>query len=69
MLILIIIPILYYFIFTDAKNKIEFQMSLCLVCDASWVSVPKYLELMYMARNFIVNIDPSGLHPGVHTST
>lgn len=44
-------------------------MSLCLISDASWISVPKYLELMYMARTFVVKIDPSGLHPGVHTST
>lgn len=53
----------------DAEKKVNFQMSLCLTSDAPWVSVPKYLELMYMARNFNIKIDPSGLHPGVHTTT
>lgn len=57
------------FILTDAEKKINFQMSLCLTSDVSWVSVPKYLELMYMSRNFNIKIDPSGLHPGVHTTT
>lgn len=55
--------------FADASKKIDFQLSLCLVCDALWVSVPKYLELMYMARTFSVKIDPSGLNTGVHTAT
>lgn len=44
-------------------------MSLCLVSDAPWVTVPKYLELMYMVRNFYVKVDPNGLRPGVHTTT
>ncbi|XP_050538045.1 tripeptidyl-peptidase 2 [Daktulosphaira vitifoliae] len=53
----------------DAQKKINFQISLCLVCDASWVQVPKHLELMYMSRNFNVKIDPSGLPTGVHGAT
>jgi len=53
----------------DAEKKINFQMSLCLTTDVSWVSVPKYLEQMYMIRTFNVKVDPSGLHPGVHTTT
>lgn len=53
----------------DADKKINFQMSLCLTSDVSWVTVPMYLELMYMARNFNIKVDPSGLHPGVHTTT
>lgn len=44
-------------------------MSLCLTSDAPWVTVPKYLELMYMARTFNIKIDPSGLSSGVHTTT
>jgi len=44
-------------------------MSLCLTSDVSWVSVPKYLELMYMLRSFNIKVDPSELHPGVHTTT
>ncbi|KAF0761001.1 tripeptidyl-peptidase 2 [Aphis craccivora] len=63
---LIILSFINYF---DAEKKINFQMSLCLTSDVSWVSVPKYLELMYMSRNFSIKIDPSGLHPGVHTTT
>lgn len=54
---------------TEPQNKIDFQMRLCFTCDASWVSVPKYLELMYMVRNITVSINPSGLHCGVHTTT
>ncbi|XP_050432154.1 tripeptidyl-peptidase 2 [Adelges cooleyi] len=53
----------------DAQKKINFQISLCLVCDAPWVQVPTHLELMYMSRNFSVKVTPSGLPDGVHTST
>lgn len=55
--------------FSAPEKKVEFQMSLCLTSDAPWVIVPKYLELMYMSRNFSVKIDPSGLRPGVHSTT
>lgn len=64
-----ILKINFHINITAADKKIDFQLSLCLTSDAPWVSVPKYLELMYMMRNFNVKIDPSGLHPGVHTTT
>lgn len=69
LVIIEVLLICIHIIYTDAEKKIGFQMSLCLVSDAPWINVPKYLELMYMVRNFNVKIDPSGLRPGVHTTT
>lgn len=57
------------FFVSDKVKKIDFQLSLCLVCDAPWVHVPNHLELMYMARIFNIKVDPSGLDTGVHTTT
>lgn len=61
-------------VFLDSDNmasekKIDFQMSLALVCDASWVSCPPYLEMMNIQRMFSVNVDPSGLPEGVHRTS
>lgn len=67
--VIIVEPVFLNNIDVDADRKINFQMSLCLTSDVSWVLVPKYLELMYMARNFNIKVDPSGLSPGVHTTT
>ncbi|XP_008182784.3 tripeptidyl-peptidase 2 [Acyrthosiphon pisum] len=67
--VIIVEPVFLNNVDVDADRKINFQMSLCLTSDVSWVLVPKYLELMYMARNFNIKVDPSGLSPGVHTTT
>ncbi|XP_039278356.1 tripeptidyl-peptidase 2 isoform X2 [Nilaparvata lugens] len=61
-------------IFLDSDNmasekKIDFQMSLALACDASWVSCPSYLEMMNIQRVFSVKVDPSGLPEGVHRTS
>ncbi|KFM79321.1 Tripeptidyl-peptidase 2, partial [Stegodyphus mimosarum] len=50
----------------DAERKINFCMNLKIVCDATWVSVPSTLYLMYTSRSFAIRIDPCGLSPGEH---
>lgn len=50
----------------DAASKIQFNIRLSLACNASWVQVPKHLDLMLMARGFSVKVDPTGLAVGVH---
>ena len=50
----------------DAVSKIVFNLQLALTCSASWVQIPKHLDLMFMARGFSIKVDPSALPPGVH---
>uniref|UniRef100_T1IXT2 Tripeptidyl-peptidase 2 n=1 Tax=Strigamia maritima TaxID=126957 RepID=T1IXT2_STRMM len=47
-------------------NKIAFNVNLCLICEAAWVSCPDHLNLMYTSRVFVVKVDPRGLPEGVH---
>ncbi|XP_044020581.1 tripeptidyl-peptidase 2 isoform X2 [Aphidius gifuensis] len=54
---------------TDASCKINFNIRLSLVCDASWVQFPSHFELMNMSRSFTVRIDAVKLPSGVHTTT
>lgn len=53
----------------DPQIKINFTMHLVLVCDAYWVSIPKYFELINSTREFAVRVDPTALLPGVHAAT
>lgn len=41
-------------------------MNLVLICDASYVTCPTHLNLMYTARTFVIKIDPRALPFGVH---
>ncbi|PNF43825.1 Tripeptidyl-peptidase 2 [Cryptotermes secundus] len=54
---------------TDPSKKIGFGIKLTLVCSEPWVECPSHLDLMNIARMFTVQIDPTGLPPGVHTSS
>ncbi|XP_076246823.1 tripeptidyl-peptidase 2-like isoform X2 [Calliopsis andreniformis] len=54
---------------TDPARKIEFNLKLTLVCDASWVQFPTHLDLMHMARTFAIRIDASNLPEGVHATS
>ncbi|XP_070539380.1 tripeptidyl-peptidase 2-like isoform X2 [Ptychodera flava] len=51
---------------TDPREKIAFNLHLCLVSDATWLTVPNHLELMNSARSFSVKVDPAGLNEGAH---
>lgn len=46
--------------------KINFNLKLTLACDAPWVKLPTYLDLMNMARSFPIRIEPEALPPGAH---
>ncbi|XP_020282375.1 tripeptidyl-peptidase 2 isoform X2 [Pseudomyrmex gracilis] len=53
----------------DPQRKIDFNLKLSLVCDASWVQYPVHLDLMHMPRGFSVRVDASNLSEGVHTTS
>lgn len=53
---------------SEADKKIQFQMSLVLVCSASWVQHPTHLEVMNLPRAISIRVDPTGLSPGVHNT-
>ncbi|XP_014283046.1 tripeptidyl-peptidase 2 isoform X1 [Halyomorpha halys] len=53
----------------DSREKLGFQMSLALGCSEPWVSHPKHVEMTNIARSIQVHVDPTGLAPGVHTTT
>ncbi|XP_012257165.2 tripeptidyl-peptidase 2 [Athalia rosae] len=66
-------PITVEPIFLDSENvdparKINFNLRLSLVSDASWVQFPTHLDLMHMPRAFAVRVDPSSLSEGVHAT-
>nr|XP_012225494.1 PREDICTED: tripeptidyl-peptidase 2 [Linepithema humile] len=50
----------------DPARKIDFNLKLTLVCDASWVQYPTHLDLMHMPRAFAIRIEASNLPEGVH---
>jgi tripeptidyl-peptidase-2 len=52
----------------DPSHKIGFGIKLALVCSEPWVECPSHLDLMNIVRMFTVQIDPTGLPDGVHTS-
>lgn len=59
--------------FLDSDNvepsiKINFNMKLTLVCNASYVSSPSYLEISNGSKTFAIKIDPTDLAPGVHNT-
>ncbi|XP_023235229.1 tripeptidyl-peptidase 2-like [Centruroides sculpturatus] len=51
---------------TDPKKKINFQLNLKLICDASWIHCSSHLNLNYTSRTFAVEVDPVGLPNGAH---
>lgn len=60
-----------YFLDSDnveANIKIEFNMKLTLVCNASYVSGPSYLEISNGSKTFAIKVDPTYLAPGVHST-
>lgn len=52
----------------DPSRKIDFNLKLTLVCDASWVQFPTHLDLMHMPRAFAVRVEASNLTAGAHTT-
>ena len=60
-----------FFLNNDERSnddKVGFNLRLNLACSAAWVKHPKHLDLMYSSRHFLVQIDPTGLEPGVHAA-
>lgn len=53
-------------LFLDPKIKIEFNMNLVLVTDASWLRIPKYFAIMNTNRTFVIRVDPTSLPCGAH---
>jgi tripeptidyl-peptidase-2 len=59
--------------FLDSDNvaadvKINFNMKLALVCNASYVSCPTHLDLSNASRVFAIKVDPTALSVGVHST-
>ena len=60
-------------IFLDSENiepsrKIDFNLKLSLVSEASWVHFPTHFDLMHMPRAFAVRVDATNLPEGVHST-
>ncbi|XP_018353839.1 PREDICTED: tripeptidyl-peptidase 2 isoform X2 [Trachymyrmex septentrionalis] len=53
----------------DPARKIDFNLKLTLVCDASWVQFPTHLDLMHMPRAFAIRVDATNLPEGVHATS
>lgn len=52
----------------DPSRKINFNLKLSLVSDASWVHFPSHFDLMYMPRAFAIRVDGSNLPEGVYST-
>lgn len=50
------------------RQRIEFEMEFDLKSTASWVKSPEHFMLMHNGRTFKIEVDPTGLPPGVHTA-
>ena len=67
------IPVKVEPFFLDNDNrtndeKVNFNLRFNMTCSAAWVKHPKHLDLMFSARHFLVQVDPTGLEPGVHST-
>ena len=51
-----------------SEAKIDFNLSVTLTCTESWVSHPKFHEMLYRPKEFGVQVDPRGLPAGVHSA-
>ena len=51
-----------------AADKQGFNRQFVLTSSAPWVSHPTHLDLMYCARHFLLQVDPTGLPPGAHSA-
>ncbi|KAI1307595.1 Tripeptidyl-peptidase 2 [Halotydeus destructor] len=49
------------------EDKLAFEMNFAITCDVPWVTIPSHLSMSYTSRNFAVQVDPTGLAPGLHT--
>ena len=50
------------------KKKIDLELRFRLEATASWVTAPDVFVLMHNGRSFKMEVDPTGLPPGVHTA-
>ena len=50
------------------KKKINMELRFRLEATAPWVTTPDVFELMHNGRSFKIQVDPTGLDPGVHTA-
>jgi tripeptidyl-peptidase-2 len=54
---------------TDSqRRKIDFEMHFQIEASEPWVTVPDHFMLMNNGRTFKIDVDPTGLEPGVHTA-
>lgn len=61
-------PIFFNDLETEPQQKFTFNLRLNLVSSHPFVQCGAYLDLSYSSRSLTVKIDPSALHPGVHTA-
>ena len=50
------------------EEKVNFNQRIAFGCSSAWVKYPKHVDVMYTARHFLIQIDPVGLEPGVHSA-
>eukprot|EP00592_Proboscia_alata_P006867 CAMPEP_0194358936 /NCGR_PEP_ID=MMETSP0174-20130528/6168_1 /TAXON_ID=216777 /ORGANISM="Proboscia alata, Strain PI-D3" /LENGTH=813 /DNA_ID=CAMNT_0039129557 /DNA_START=12 /DNA_END=2450 /DNA_ORIENTATION=- len=50
------------------QKRVEFEQRITLMSDANYVDVPEKLALMNNGRTFKIEIDPTNLPPGLHTT-
>ncbi|KAJ3390848.1 hypothetical protein HDU84_006939 [Entophlyctis sp. JEL0112] len=50
---------------TSAK-MLEFEAKVNLVCSAPWIQAPEFVLIANSGREFLFNVDPSELGPGLH---
>jgi len=50
------------------QQKIDFEMSFSIEANVPWVTPPSKFHLTNGGRSFKIDVDPTGLVPGVHTA-
>jgi tripeptidyl-peptidase-2 len=50
------------------RRRVEFEMLLNLKSTVPWVQCPDHFMLMHNGRSFKIEVDPTQLPPGVHTT-
>ena len=51
------------------RRQIDFEKQFSLSSTADWVVAPDHFMLMNGGRSFKIDVDPTGLEPGVHTAS
>ncbi|KAJ3013551.1 UNVERIFIED_CONTAM: tripeptidyl-peptidase II Tpp2 [Siphonaria sp. JEL0065] len=50
----------------DTSRQLEFEAHITLVSTVSWIKAPEFVLVANAGREFLFNVDPTGLAPGLH---